>query len=108
MKIADRKRFTLGFATAVVLALVPASPGFADPPSTLSDIARHQHYIITPDGDLVEIGPDICDNPDLQNAFNQFHYNVHRNSGAPTNGPQSGAPGLHDGQAADMQVSSCD
>jgi hypothetical protein len=108
MKIIISKRFTLGLATASVLALVPAGPSLADPPSILNDIGRHQHYLVTPDGDWVPIGPDFCDNPDLQDAFNQFHYNIHHNSGAPTKGPQGGAPGLHDGEGADMAASLCD
>ncbi len=68
-------KFTLRLAAASVLVLVPAGASLADPPGTLLDIGRHQHYIVTPNGDLVPIGPDFCDNPDLQQAFNEFHYN---------------------------------
>jgi hypothetical protein len=100
-------KFALRLAAASAIALVPTAPSLADPPGTLNNIGRHQHYIQTPDGDLVAIGPDFCDNPDLQQAFNEFHYNIHHNSGAPTNGPQNGAPGLHDGQGADMTAGLC-
>jgi hypothetical protein len=101
-------KVTLHLAAATVVALVSASPSLADPPGTLLDIPRHQHYLETPDGDLVSIGPDFCDNADLQGAFNQFHYNIHHNSGPATLGPQGGAPGLHDGQGADMTATPCE
>jgi hypothetical protein len=100
--MSKRFKFTLRLAAASVIALVPASASLADPPGTLLTIPQHRHFLVTPDGDLVPIGPDVCNDPDLQQAFNQFHYNIHHNSGAPTNGPQGGAPGLHDDVAADM------
>ena len=101
------------FSTALVasvIALVP-SGALADP--TLPNAGRHQHYIVTANGDRVPVGPDFCANPDLQQAFNQFHYNVHRSASSPTNpietlGPQNGAPGLHDGLGADLGISGCD
>lgn len=97
-------KFTFRLAAASVIALVPAGASLADP--GLSNVGRHQHYILTPSGNRVEIGPDFCANSDLQNAFNQFHYNIH-DSVAPTKGPQDGAPGLHDGEGADMARSLC-
>lgn len=100
-------KFTFRLAAASVIALVPAGPSLADPPSMLLDIPRHQHYLETPNEDLVPIGPDFCANPDLQDAFNQFHYNIHHNSGPATLGPQGGAPGLHDDLAADMTAGGC-
>ncbi len=102
-------RFTLRLATASVIALVPAGASLADP--GLNNVARHQHYLVTPDGDMVPIGPDFCNNPDLQRAFNQFHYNVHHSgtqtTPIPTLGPQDGAPGLHDDLAADLIALRC-
>lgn len=95
---------TLRLAAASVIALVPAGAALADP--NLSDIPRHQHYIVTPDGDRVPIGPDFCDDPNLQNAFNQFHNNVHI-SGTQNKGPEGGAPGLDDGQGADLAATGC-
>ena len=43
----------------------------------------------------------------MQDAFNQFHYNVHQSAipgvgTIPTNGPQRGAPGLHNGEGAEI------
>ena len=100
-------KFAVRLLAASIIALVPAGPSLADPPSTLLTIPRHQHYVVTPDGDRVPIGPDFCANPDLQGAFNQFHYNIHHNSGAPTLGPQDGAPGLHNDEGADMTAGPC-
>ncbi|QNN64274.1 hypothetical protein H9L12_07875 [Sphingomonas rhizophila] len=98
---------------ASVFALAPVGGAFADPGSMLTNVRPHQHYVLTPNGSRVEVGPNICDHPDLQYAFNQFHYNVHHSASAPgvdaeTLGPQHGAPGLHDGQGGDMVVTACD
>ena len=101
-------KFTLRLAAASVIALVPAGASLADPPSMLNNIGRHQHYIMIPDETLVAIGPDFCANPDLQDAFNQFHYNIHHNTGDETLGPQGGAPGLHNLTGADMTATLCD
>jgi hypothetical protein len=100
-------KFTLRLAAASVIALAPAGAALADPPGTLINAPNHRHFIVTPDGDLVPIGPDICANPDLQQAFNEFHYNIHHSEVPGTGhvdtlGPQDGAPGLHDDLGADM------
>lgn len=63
------------FSAAVALGLLFAP--VADAKSTLPDIPRHAHYILQEDGSQVWVGPDLCGNPTLQNAFNQFHVNVH-------------------------------
>ena len=98
-------KFTLRLAAASVVALVPAG-ALADPPGTLIDAPSHRHFLVTPNGDLVPIGPDVCANPDLQQAFNQFHYNIHHSavpgSDVDTLGPQDGAPGLHNDLGGDM------
>ena len=98
------RKFGLGIAAGSLIALVPTGAALADP--NLTDVPRHQHYIETPDGDWVPVGPDICDNPDLQNAFNQFHNNVHQ-SGAQHKGPEGGAPGLDDGEGGDLVAVGC-
>jgi hypothetical protein len=102
--LSKRVKFTLRLAAASVIALVPAGASLADP--NLSDVRRHQHYLQTPNGDLVPIGPDFCANPDLQDAFNQFHNNIHHSVGE-TLGPQQGAPGLHNEVGADMTAGPC-
>jgi len=100
-------KFTLRLAAASVIALVPAGASLADPPGTLTDAPKHRHFIVTPNEDMVRIGPDICADEDLQQAFNEFHFNIHHSAlpgiGAiDTLGPQDGAPGLHDDLGADM------
>ena len=89
---------SLGLA---LLSLVAVSSVHADP--NLPDITPHHHYIQQPDGTLVEVGPRVCENPALQPAFNQFHYNIHHALPLEgTNGPQNGAPGLHNGYGAEL------
>src|SRR5688572_14642176 len=87
-------------AAALVTSGVLMSAGsiFADPPP-LPNPPFHRHYIVQPDGTRIEVGPDLCENPEMQNAFNQFHYNVHVGS---AQGPQGGAPGLDNGQGAEI------
>jgi hypothetical protein len=97
-------------ASTVILASTGAS--LADP--NLPNVGAHRHFIETPTG-LVEVGPRLCDNPSLQQAFNQFHFNVHhshiRIGGTdvyiPSLGPQEGAPGLHNGRGADLAIGRC-
>ena len=40
------------------------------------DVPRHQHFVNNGD-ELVRVGPDVCSDPSLQHAFNQFHAHVH-------------------------------
>ena len=87
MKIILSKRFTLRLAAASVIALVPAGASLADP--GLPDVRAHQHYLLTPNGDRMPIGPNVCDNPDLQDAFNQFHYNIHGSATVRQVGPDT-------------------
>lgn len=98
-------------ATALLAVLMLAGPASADPPGTLVDAPAHRHFVETANG-LVAVGPQICENPELQEAFNQFHYNIHH-SALPgmghiaTLGPQDGAPGLHNGSGAEITPRSC-
>jgi hypothetical protein len=90
----------------VLLSLVAFSPAKADP--TLPDIVPHHHYVQLQNGTLVEVGPRVCENPELQPAFNQFHYNIHHALPLEgTNGPQNGAPGLHNFKGADLTGQLC-
>jgi hypothetical protein len=87
-----------------------ASVAVADP--NLTDVRAHRHFVQTPSGKLVQVGPRLCDDASLQEAFNQFHYNVHHSFSSPTTpapslGPQDGAPGLHNSQGADLAVRPC-
>lgn len=111
MKIPTLVLSLIAAASFALLAL--AGPGFADP--GVPDIAPHQHFVVTATGEWIAIGPQVCpagSRPELQRAFNQFHVNIHHSENPPgtpidTNGPQNGAPGLHNGIAADMQGRPC-
>jgi hypothetical protein len=91
--------------TLIVLALLTgvlmagAAVAFADP--NVPNISAHRHFLETPSGKLVEVGPRLCDDSRHQNGFNQFHINIHVSATSPTTpidtlGPQHGAPGIHD------------
>ncbi len=89
-------------------------PGLADPNLDLDPIPRHRHFVALPSGELVQVGPRVCDDPSLQDAFNQFHSNVHHAlspisppGAEPGPGPEHGAPGLHNGFGADLTSRSC-
>ncbi|HEU4523510.1 MAG TPA: hypothetical protein VFR62_00715 [Gemmatimonadales bacterium] len=102
-----RSKLALIFAWSAIAVAAFAAPGLADPPDSLISPPNHRHFIVSPDGDLVPVGPQICLDPGLQQAFNAFHYNVHH-SEVPgigdvlTLGPQDGAPGLHNGHGAEV------
>ena|SRR5918995_6669423 len=99
-------RFALALTTAALLVALSASSVLADPPGMLVNPPNHRHFIETSHG-LVPVGPQICGNPEMQQAFNEFHYNIHH-SGDPvhgavtTLGPQDGARGLHNDQGAEL------
>jgi hypothetical protein len=84
----------------VVGIVTGAGAALADP--NLSNVSPHRHYIRTPTGALIQVGPRVCDNPALQAAFNQFHNNLHISSG---HGPA--APGLHNGTGAEITAGPC-
>ena len=56
---------------------IAASAGHASPPP------NHDHFLNVAGNDqVVQVGPPVCDNPDLHHAFHKFHSNVH--VGTPT------------------------
>ncbi|MDX6554835.1 MAG: hypothetical protein QOD86_1030 [Miltoncostaeaceae bacterium] len=95
-------RWFLMVATLVAaLAVMMTAMAVADP--NLPNIGAHRHYVISPNGTYREVGPDLCDHPGnagIQNAFNQFHANVHRGIDGASIGPV--APGLHNGRGAEI------
>ena len=85
--------------TAIAVAAF-AGTGSADPSNLYDEVPPHRHFIQTATGELVPVGPQVCERPELMPAFEQFHYNVHHSFIPPDNfvhtlGPQDGAPGLH-------------
>jgi hypothetical protein len=80
---------------AAALLVIP-SIGAADPSPP---VGAHRHFIETPTGALVAVGPDLCDNPGdkgIAQAFANFHWNVHK-----------GAAGLQNLQGAEIVSRSC-
>jgi len=95
----------VGAASLAMFAF--AGPGFADPPGMLVSPPNHRHFLVKPDGTRVPVGPQICGHPEMQQAFDEFHYNIHHSQIPPgtaieTLGPQNGAPGLHNGQGGEI------
>jgi hypothetical protein len=89
---------------ALVAILGTAAVAFADP--NLPDIMPHRHFVQNPSGQLVQVGPNVCDNPSLQHAFNEFHSNVHKAvPGSP--GPDQPAPGLHNFKGGEVIPKPC-
>jgi hypothetical protein len=107
-----KTRFMLAFLVVCTTAALFtfAGVGLADPPDMLFDpVPKHRHFVLNASGEMVPVGPQICDHPELQLAFNQFHHNVHH-SFIPgvgvihTLGPQDGAPGLINGAGAEIRA----
>ena len=96
-----KARLAVGIVAGMAAILITVATSRADP--NLGNIPAHRHFVSTPAGP-VEVGPRVCDNPNLQRAFNQFHNNVHMVSGSAI-GPA--APGLHNFTGADLQASGC-
>ena len=88
-----RQSFVIALATGAAL-LGTALPTLAGP--KVPEVPPHRHFIQTPNGRLVRVGPRVCDDPSLQHAFNRFHANVHID-----------ANGLHDHQGADIVARGC-
>ena len=101
-----KARLIFGLASIAVLLGVMAGTGIADP--NLVNVPTHRHWLGAP-ANGVQIGPRLCDNPNLQKAFNQFHFNIHHSfipgtGQIDTLGPQDGAPGLHNGHGGEIGV----
>ena len=87
-----------------------AAVATADP--NVPDIAAHRHFMQTPSGKLVQVGPRLCDDARHQNGFNQFHINKHVSATSPTTpidtlGPQHGAPGNHNLKGSELVIRPC-
>ena len=100
-----RKRLYTGLIGIPVLLVAAigflAGPGSADP--NLPNVPAHRHWQGDP-ANGVQIGPRLCDNPKLQKAFNQFHFNIHH-SFIP---PAAGGQGQYDTNGPQDRVSRAD
>jgi hypothetical protein len=97
-----KARLAVGIVAGIAGIMIAVATSRADP--NLTNVPRHRHYVRTAEGSLVEVGPRLCDNPKLQNAFNQFHNNIHVASGSSI-GPA--APGLHNFTGAELLAGGC-
>lgn len=96
-----KPRLAVGIVAGMAALMIAVATSRADP--NLNNVPAHRHYVETASG-LVEVGPNLCENPKLQRAFNQFHNNIHVASGSSI-GPA--APGLHNFTGADLQAGGC-
>ena len=97
-------RTLLVLVLVVGALLVSGQQVSADP--TLPDIPPHRHFIQTATGELVAVGPQVCEDPSLQDAFNQFHSNLHIAVPGST-GPTQSAPGLNNDIGAEITARPC-
>jgi hypothetical protein len=97
-----KPRLAVAVLASIAATLVFVATSRADP--NLTNVPKHRHYVRSSSGDLVEVGPRVCDNPDLQRAFNQFHNNIHVASSSSI-GPA--APGLHNFVGAELMFGGC-
>jgi hypothetical protein len=101
---------TLIVLTIAAAVLIGATVAVADP--NVPNIAAHRHFLATPSGKLVQVGPRLCDDARVQDGFNQFHINIHASATSPTTpidtlGPQHGAPGLHNINGSELVIRPC-
>ncbi len=89
-------------ASAVLVGMLGFNAVTATADPNLTDVPPHRHWIALTSGAQVEVGPRVCDNPNLQEAFNQFHNNLHVSAGF-----GRAAPGLHNLTGAEVTFSGC-
>lgn len=66
----------LAALTVAAGAAVVGPAGSAD----ATGVPAHDHFLTTGNGDVVQVGPRVCTNPDLHDAFHNFHSNIHLGS----------------------------
>ena len=62
-------------AHSVVASVVLAFAFSAVP--ALAVVPPHNHWLTIGSGNVVHVGPYVCDNPDIYDAWLNFHLNVH-------------------------------
>ena len=67
-----RRIILLLTAAALVLTLVMAVSVLSAP---TDDVPQHQHYLVK-DEKVKRVGPNVCDNPNAEQGFNNYHHNV--------------------------------
>jgi hypothetical protein len=111
--VQTRSKLALLGVSASIPLFAFAGAAIADPSDLfVPQVPPHRHFVQTPTGDLVPVGPQICERPELRKAFEQFHFNVHHSfipgyGTVHTLGPQDGAPGLNNDVGAELAARLC-
>lgn len=69
-----RHTFRLALAGALSVSLIAFAASSAAQPA--GDVPPHRHFLQI-GTELVPVGPQVCGEPSMQHAFNQFHAHVH-------------------------------
>ena len=86
-------------ASVLLVGLVGFSAATATADPNLNTVPAHRHWLQLNSGEKIQVGPSVCDNPNLQQAFNQFHNNLHA---VTPSGIGPAAPGLHNGTGGEI------
>jgi hypothetical protein len=60
----------------LLIAITALAFAFSAAP-TLAAVPPHDHWLTTGSGSVVHVGPKVCDNPAIYDAWLNFHTNVH-------------------------------
>jgi hypothetical protein len=60
----------------LLIAITAIAFAFSAAP-TLAVVPPHNHWLTTGSGSVVHVGPKVCDNPAIYDAWLNFHLNVH-------------------------------
>src|SRR5215207_4884926 len=60
-----KARLAVGIVTGMAAILITVATSRADP--NLKNVPAHRHFVSTAAG-LIQVGPNLCDNPELQRA----------------------------------------
>lgn len=63
--------------TSAALTLTCAAAVFSAG-SASAAVPPHYHWLTTGSGSVVRVGPNVCVNPDIYDAWLNFHLNVHK------------------------------
>jgi hypothetical protein len=63
-----------------IILIAASALGFAASTSVpaVAAVPPHDHWLTTGSGAVVHVGPDVCGNPDIYDAWLNFHLNVHK------------------------------
>jgi hypothetical protein len=68
--------FALFVGTAIGIAAV-LGPGVVQAEKPSTQVQRHMHFFTDANGEIVWVGPDVCDLPMNDQGWSAFHLMVH-------------------------------